>query len=383
MPSETDVLVIGGGPAGLAAALAARRVGFHVVLADRAQPPIDKACGEGLMPDALDALRRIGVDLGSGHGTPFRGIRFLDGKLEAEAPFPCGNFGLGVRRIELHRILVNRARDVGVVALWGEKIEGVDSTGVVIGGRTIRARWIIGADGFHSRVRQWVGFAKPVWNGMHRIGLRQHYRIRPWTDFVEVYWRKDCQAYVTPVGVNEVCVAMVSTKESVASDLTDMFPALASHLSGAELVGPTRGAISMSVKLRSVINGRVALVGDASGSVDAVTGEGLGLAFRQANCLATALAAGDLKRYDTSHRRMGRLPRLIARTLLLLDGNDSLRRMAFRKLAAYPRIFSGLLAVHVGALRRSEFATEIQFSPRSRADNDKLEAGCLSQNNLS
>ena len=383
VPSETDVLVIGGGPAGLAAALAARQIGFDVVLADRALPPIDKACGEGLMPDALDALRRIGVDLGSGHGIPFRGIRFLDDRLEAEASFPSGSFGLGVRRTELHRILVNRARDVGVVALWGKKIEGLDSAGVTIGGRTIRSQWIIGADGFHSRVRQWAGLAQPVWNGVRRIGLRQHYRIRPWTDFVEVYWRKDCQAYVTPVGANEVCVAMVSTKESAASDLTDMFPALASHLGGAELVGPTRGAISMSVKLRSAIDGRVALVGDASGSVDAVTGEGLGLAFRQANCLATALAAGDLKKYDTSHRRIGRMPRLIARSLLLLDGNDSLRRMAFRKLAAHPRIFSGLLAVHVGALRRSELATDVQLSPRSRADIDKHEASCLPQNNLS
>ena len=383
VPSETDVLVIGGGPAGLATALAARQIGFDVVLADRAQPPIDKACGEGLMPDALDALRRIGVDLGSEHGSPFRGIRFLDDKLEAEASFPCGSLGLGVRRTELHRILISRAKDAGVVALWGKKVDGLDPTGAIVGGRTIRARWIIGADGFHSRVRQWAGLAPPVWNGVRRIGLRQHYRIRPWTDLVEVYWRKECQAYVTPIGANEVCVAMVSTKESAASDLTDMFPVLASHLSGAELVGPTRGAISMSAKLRSVISGRVALVGDASGSVDAVTGEGLGLAFRQANRLATALATGDLKRYDTSHRRMGRTPRLIARTLLLLDGNDSLRRMAFRKLAAHPRIFSSLLAVHVGALRHSELATGVQLSPRSRADVDKREASRLPQNNLS
>jgi len=61
LPRETDVFVIGGGPAGLAAAIAARRAGFDVVVADRSQPPIDKACGEGLMPDGLSALQRLGV----------------------------------------------------------------------------------------------------------------------------------------------------------------------------------------------------------------------------------------------------------------------------------------------------------------------------------
>jgi menaquinone-9 beta-reductase len=380
VPSETDVFVIGGGPAGLAAALAARQIGLDVVLADRAQPPIDKACGEGLMPDALDALRWIGVNLGSGNGACFRGIRFLDEKLVAEASFPNLSFGLGVRRTELHRILVERAKDVGVVALWGKRIEGLGPKGVIVDGRTIRCRWIVGADGFHSSVRRWTGLA-PDWIGARRIGLRQHYRVRPWTDFVEVYWRKDCQAYVTPVGVDEVCVAMVGTADIRVPDLAAMFPRLGSHLSGAEPIGSPRGAISMSTRLPSVVAGRIALVGDASGSVDAVTGEGLALAFRQANSLATALAAGNLKRYGASHRRMGRMPRLMARTLLLLDGNDRLRRMAFRELAAHPRIFSHLLAVHVGALR-SELTTRVGLSPRPRADIKKGEASPLAQNRL-
>ena len=295
-----------------------------------------------------------------------------------KASFSDHNFGLGVRRTELHRVLVERARDVGVVALWGRKIEGLDLAGVIVDGRTIRCRWIVGADGFHSSVRRWAGLA-PDWNGTRRIGLRQHFRVRPWTDFVEVYWRKDCQAYVTPVGVDEVCVAMIGKGDIRGSDLAEMFPMLASHLSGAGLVGSVRGAISMSTRLRSVVAGRIALVGDASGSVDAVTGEGLALAFRQANSLATALAVGDLKSYDASHRRMGRMPRLMARTLLLLDGNDRLRRMAFRKLAAHPRIFSHLLAVHVGSLRRSALTTVAQPSPR--ADIER-EARRLPQNGL-
>lgn len=100
--------------------------------------------------------------------------------------------------------------------------------------------------------------------------------------------------------------------------------------------------------------GRIALVGDASGSVDAVTGDGLALAFRQANSLATSLASGDLSTYDVVHRQIGRMPRLMARLLLLMDGKDGLRRRALCTLAAHPLIFSRLLAVHSGVLRPSE-----------------------------
>ncbi len=355
---ETDVLVVGGGPAGLAVALAARRSGHKVVLADRAQPPIDKACGEGLMPDGVAALREIGVELGPEHGFPFRGVRFLDDELAAEASFPHEH-GLGIRRTILHRILMERAVDAGVVTYWRTRVTGLDSTGVKLGDRTVRCRWIVGADGSQSQVRRWAGL-HPVWNSARRIGLRQHFRVRPWTDFVEVYWRKDCQAYVTPVGPSAVCVALLSGKPSTClADLPALLPALAMRLGGAEPIGPVRGAFSMSTKLRGVTRSPIALVGDASGTVDAVTGEGMALAFRQAAILGTALAAGDLAKYATMHRRTSRMPLLMGRLLLLLDGNDGLRRRALRALAAQPRIFDRLLAAHIGARRPIELLPDI------------------------
>jgi flavin-dependent dehydrogenase len=175
-------------------------------------------------------------------------------------------------------------------------------------------------------------------------------------------------------------VALVGKRDIRVSDLADLFPVLAGHLGRAEPDGPTSGAISMSTKLRSVVSSRIALVGDASGSVDAVTGEGLALAFRQANCLSTALAAGDLQSYDTRHRRMARMPLLMARILLVLDGDDRLRRMVFRSLAAHPRIFSGLLAIHVGTLRRPALAVGVQSSPRECVEIDADEASRLPQN---
>lgn len=358
LPAEVDVFVVGGGPAGLAAALSARRAGLTVIVADRARLPIDKACGEGLMPDGIAALRELGVKMRPEHGMPFRGIRFLDDETEAEAIFPH-QFGLGIRRTVLHRILAEEAIRAGVLTTWQTRVDALVPSGVSIGGRTIRCRWIVGADGLHSRVRQWAGLL-PAWTGARRLGLRRHFRMRPWTDLVEVHWSRHCQAYVTPVGPDEVCVAIIGRgQDRSTSDPLALFPRLAQRLRGAEPIGCERGAISISARLRTVTDGRIALIGDASGSVDAVTGEGLALAFRQATALGSALAAGDLVGYETVHRRLGRTPQLMGRVLLLMHSSDLLRRRGLRALAARQRSFDRLLAFHIGALRPAELALDI------------------------
>src|SRR5689334_12821592 len=119
---DTDVFVAGGGPAGLAAAVAARRKGFHVTVADGRIPPIDKACGEGLLPDSVAAAAELGIAIPASY--PFRGIRFLGEGRSVEAVFPSGT-GLGVRRTELHRGLTERAESAGVVLLWGTAVTGI------------------------------------------------------------------------------------------------------------------------------------------------------------------------------------------------------------------------------------------------------------------
>src|ERR1035437_8401398 len=108
LPRSTALFVIGGGPAGLATALAARRRGLDVTLADSSVPPIDKACGEVIMPDGLAVARSLGLNLNSAGGHWFRGIRFGDRDSAVEAAFPNGH-GLGLRRTALHRLMVNRA----------------------------------------------------------------------------------------------------------------------------------------------------------------------------------------------------------------------------------------------------------------------------------
>lgn len=335
-----DVLIVGGGPAGLAAALAARRKGLSVVVADGSRPPIDKACGEGLLPDSREAAAQIGLHIPEAAGHPFTGVRFLSGGRAVEADFPRGH-GLGLRRTTLHSLLADATLQAGVDLRWGTPISSLDS---------IPARYVIGADGAGSRVRRWAGLEETLHNS-RRYACRQHFATRPWTDRMEIYWSDGCQIYVTPTGEQEVCVALISRDPhlKLGAALLQFFPALRERLLDSPASSRERGAVTSMLRLRSVSAGNVALIGDASGSVDAITGEGICLTFRQAAVLADALAVDNLAAYDAGHPGLARRPRLMARLMLLLDQGSLVRNSAFAALGGMPFVFRKLLAVHVGA----------------------------------
>ncbi len=354
LPCSTDVFVIGGGPAGLAAAIAARQRGFDVILADCAVPPIDKACGEGIMPDGVEAARMLGLDL-SAAGRPFRGIRFVEGGRSVEADFPNGN-GFGLRRTVLHEMMVARAADAGVKLAYRTRTTGLEPGGVMTQGGLVRARWILGADGGHSAVRRWAGL-DAFRRDSRRFGFRRHYRVAPWSEFMEIHWGDGCQVYVTPISPREVCVVLISRDQRLRlDDALPRFPELKRRLAADEAITLERGGVSASRRLTAVYRDNVALVGDASGSVDAITGEGLCLLFQQAMAVAGALEAGNLAQYQEAHRRIGRRPALMADFMLLLE-HRRLRTRAIGAMVARPRLFSEMLAMHVGALGVSGFLT--------------------------
>jgi flavin-dependent dehydrogenase len=363
-----DLVVVGGGPAGLATAIGARLAGLEVAVLDRARPVIDKACGEGLMPDAAAHLHALGVEIGPHDSFPFRGIRYLDGDVMAEGIFPRAT-GLGVRRLALHQALVRRAEEVGVRLAWGTVVKGLPSgppyAGVETENGLVRARWIAAADGLRSRLRRQAGLAGPAEPSRrrHRFGVRRHFALAPWSDFVEVSWGPACEAYVTPVSPEQVGVALLwSGGPSDFDALLARFPALRERLAGAPVTSRDRGAGPLHQRVRGVHRGNLALVGDAAGYLDAITGEGLAVAFHEAAALVESISSAglsvDLAAYAAAWRRINRLPNAMTSLVLFLERRPRLRARAIRALAAEPALFSRLLGIHARTLPPRELGID-------------------------
>jgi len=299
------------------------------------------------MPDALAALRGLGLSIGEGCGHSFWGLRFVSQGYEVSTKFPAGP-GLGLRRTALHAKMIEQAEQAGVNLWWKAPVTAISLRSVRVNGKNVSTRYVIGADGMRSRVRRWFGLDRSR-GGPVRFAFRAHYRISPWSDAVELYWGRRGQAYVTPVSQQEVCVVLTSRQPNLRHDAIGIeFPELAQRLQGAEKE-MQRGEITVTRSFPRVYSEHVALVGDASGTVDPITGEGLCLSFQQAKVLAEALVAGDLRRYQKAHKQLARKPALMGRLLLLLDQHPAMRRYALRALASHPALFARLVAMHIGA----------------------------------
>jgi flavin-dependent dehydrogenase len=333
-----DVLVVGGGPVGLATAIRCAQRGLSVTVAEPRSAPVDKACGEGVLPAAVRRLAALGV-VPDGH--PLHGIRYLDASHRADARFRHGH-GLGVRRTVLHAALAERAAALGITVI-PQRVSGFDRHAGHVAAAGIEARYLVAADGLHSTIRRALERESPAGNKQGRAkrdgaagngaarnpappryGLRRHYRVPPWTDMVEVHWSATAEAYVTPVSPDTVGVALLFAKPprgavpgadgSGPRDVTGTdgdydarlaaFPALLDRLGDAAAASEVRGAGPLRHDVARRVHGRVLLVGDASGYLDALTGEGIGVGLAQADVLAGCLAAGRAEEYDRAWRRV-------------------------------------------------------------------------------
>jgi hypothetical protein len=331
-----DLIVAGGGPGGLATATYAAKAGLEAVVIERRPGPVDKACGEGLMPHTVKHLRNIGVNP---HGKSFHGITYLDSTHRVRADFRSGE-GLGMRRTALSEALHDAASAAGVRILHADiGMVTQDASSVRCG--DLQARYLAAADGLHSPIRRSLGLDLPS-RGRRRWGIRRHFHIAPWSDTVEVYWSHDTEAYVTPVAEDSVGVAVLTSRQGKFDDQLKGFPALAARL-GSVPHGPDRAAGPLRQRVKSRTSGRVMLVGDAAGYVDALTGEGLGIAFGGAELLVQCVMADTVEDYDRQWRHMSRRYRALTAGLLHASGCAPVRSMIVPAASALPKAFSGIV----------------------------------------
>lgn len=329
-----DLLVAGGGPAGLATALHAARAGMDVTVLEPRPAPTDKACGEGLMPSAVAALRGLGVVL---EGHPLQGIRYVDRRHEASADFRDGQ-GLGVRRTALHAAMRAAVDHAGIPVL-PRSADDQAFSGESVSAGGVTARWLAAADGLHSPIRRRLGL-NVQGRRRSRYGLRAHFAVAPWTDYVEVHWSADSEAYVTPVAPDLVGVAFLSARRVPYADHLAGFPLLAERLEGLPLATTVRGAGPLRQAARARVNGRVLLVGDAAGYVDALTGEGIALACAEATALVRCLVAGRPEEYERAWRSATRSYRLVTEGLLWASDRRALRPLLVPAAQRLPRVFA-------------------------------------------
>jgi flavin-dependent dehydrogenase len=331
-----DLLVAGGGPAGLATAIHGARAGLDVVVVERRRGTLDKACGEGMMPHTVAQLARLGV---APPGMPLRGVAYVDANQRIEASFRAGP-GRGVRRTVLHTALLHAARDAGVGFVHSD-IGPITQDADSVCAAGLHARYLAAADGLHSPIRRALGLSQAC-RGARRWGIRHHVQTAPWSDRVEVHWGPSSEAYVTPVADDCVGIAILSTSRGGFDRHLHEFPALMDRVRG-QAHGPDRAAGPLRQKARSRTAGRVLLVGDAAGYIDAVTGEGVGMAFGAAELLVNCVVTQRTSEYDRRWLALTRRYRLLTAGLVRAGSVPLIRSRIVPTARTLPHVFAGVV----------------------------------------
>lgn len=300
--------IIGGGPAGLATAICLAEKGFEITLFEKNEFPVDKVCGEGIMPTGVEFLEKHGVmDLvDTNDKKEFYGVRYISDKAKIlEGRFDSG-YGFGIRRTVLSNALYKRADDFDSVQINENSelvnIVGNDRSAVIEISNNYEIKeyefdFLIGCDGIRSKVRKLCGLENNKYLEYQRIGARIHYEIKPWSDVVEVYWKEHIEAYVTPVSPYSVQLAFLWDNKSVKPQsgyrldkgLIDLYPELFERVKDCKELSRLKTVGPISAYSKKLYRNRIILLGDAYMYLDGITGEGISTAFKEAESLADSI----------------------------------------------------------------------------------------------
>lgn len=299
------------------------------------------------MPVGIACLDRLGVKVP--RLCDLAGVEYVLGDLRAGADFREGP-GQVVRRLQLSQILhcpqaelVDNCQ-VQSVSRQGDWMEVQTSQG------PWRCRLLVAADGLHSPIRHQLGMHSLRKNWLQRWGWRQHFALKPWNQRVEIHHSDGCEAYVSPAGPDMVGVAVLSHKGLRRHNWLDAFPSFRERLT--EPLSPLAGLGPMWQSSRSVHEPGVLLLGDAAGYLDACTGEGLTLAFVQAEALGLQWQAGSgltfLPHYASSYRRIVRHYYQVTWGALLLARWPRLTAAVLRTWQENPGLLAQVLSANQG-----------------------------------
>ena len=317
---DTDVLVVGAGPGGSAAAYYLARSGLDVTVVDKAAFPREKVCGDGLTPRGVRAMLRMGIDPDDPGFERVIGLRVYsrDAKIELRWPeldgFP--DYGLVRTRHDFDELLVRRAEKAGArVCERTEAVAPVETDGWITGAtvrdagdrtappRDVRARFVLAADGAASRFASQAGVRRDATRPLG-IAARRYFRVErrpgPWFESWLDLWEGDLllpgYGWLFPVsdGTLNIGAGMLNTfkgfKDISAQRLFDAFVAMLppdwrigeETAEGRVLSGP----LPMGFNRTPVAQPGLLVLGDAAGIVNPFNGEGIAYAMESAEVAA-------------------------------------------------------------------------------------------------
>jgi 2-polyprenyl-6-methoxyphenol hydroxylase-like FAD-dependent oxidoreductase len=379
MTLDFDAIVVGAGPVGLSTGILLAKQGIHTLVCERKALPVDKACGEGIMPTGLAELKNLGVleRLSPLHSHPFEGIRYFDQHGNSAAASFAQGAGLGIRRVELSRALHEEALTLDNLHIEQNiEVTHVDrrdgQVKVHAHAKNFSAKLLIGADGVRSNIRRWSNLeAAP--SHLRRWGANQHFAIMPWSPYVEVYWTPGLEAYVTPCGSEQVGVAFlwnrddykpVASGKKLALGLLEQFPTLQHRLASTPLVGETQSIGPLHRRVRSCVSDNLVLVGDAAGYLDPITGEGISLGLSAARRLSefalplfarqhlephiNAFSNTNLLPFDQLMQKQNRHYYSTTKLVLMMSKYPRVVEQVVQELQQNPDLFQHLLSANMG-----------------------------------